>query len=49
MPCLTKEVIGTKFVTVFSGNRKIPKLHSIVILTSSETGEMLAILGFYNK
>lgn len=44
MPCLTKDAIGTKLVTLFPNNQSLPTLHGLVILNSSETGEIKAIL-----
>lgn len=44
MPSVIKEAIGTKLVTLFPNNTSLPRLHSIMILTSSETGEVKAML-----
>lgn len=44
MPCMTSSAIGTKLVTVFPKNTSVPTLHSLVILNSSDTGEIKAIL-----
>ncbi|OZU90493.1 hypothetical protein CIL03_04925 [Virgibacillus indicus] len=44
MPCITKEAIGTKLVTSFPENTELPTLHGLVVLNSSETGEIKAIL-----
>ncbi|MFD1851859.1 ornithine cyclodeaminase family protein [Oceanobacillus bengalensis] len=44
MPCMTTSAIATKLVTSFPNNKKHPTLHGSVILNSSKTGEILAIL-----
>jgi len=44
MPCITKETMVTKLVTLFPGNKEIPTLHGLIILNSSETGEIKAIM-----
>ncbi|PAV28792.1 hypothetical protein CIL05_14285 [Virgibacillus profundi] len=44
MPCITEDAIGTKLVTSFPNNTKHPTLHGLVILNSSETGEIKAIM-----
>ncbi|MFD1606962.1 ornithine cyclodeaminase family protein [Oceanobacillus luteolus] len=44
MPCLTDDAIGTKLVTSFPNNEKLPTLHGLVVLNSSETGEIQAIM-----
>ena len=44
MPCITSGAIGTKLVTLFPNNKHVPMLQGIVILNSSETGEVKGIL-----
>ncbi|MUV37030.1 Alanine dehydrogenase [Lentibacillus sp. JNUCC-1] len=44
MPCLTEESIATKLVTLFPENTTHPTLHGLIILNSSETGEIKAIM-----
>lgn len=44
MPCLTDAAIGTKLVTSFPSNKQLPTLHGLVVLNSSETGEIQAIM-----
>lgn len=44
MPCFTAGAIGTKLVTLFPNNKHVPMLQGIVILNSSETGEVKGIL-----
>ncbi|WP_163970314.1 ornithine cyclodeaminase family protein [Oceanobacillus halotolerans] len=44
MPCFTQDAIGTKLVTIFPNNKSIPTLHGLVVLNSSDTGEVKGIL-----
>ncbi|QKY70192.1 ornithine cyclodeaminase family protein [Lentibacillus sp. CBA3610] len=44
MPSITEDAIGTKLVTIFPNNQKLPTLHGLVVLNSSETGEIKGIL-----
>ncbi|MEC5424792.1 ornithine cyclodeaminase family protein [Virgibacillus sp. C22-A2] len=44
MPCLTKDAIGTKLVTLFPNNKEHPTLHGLVVLNNSETGAVKSIL-----
>jgi ornithine cyclodeaminase len=45
MPCVTKDYLSTKLVTLFPGNKKLgkPPLTGLVILNDGKTGEPLAI------
>ena len=46
MPCYTKEVIGTKMLTMFPENAKLglPSIDGLVILNDAQTGAPLAVL-----
>lgn len=44
MPCLTKNAMTTKLVTVFPKNTDIPTLHGLVILNCGETGKINALI-----
>ncbi|MCP1101279.1 ornithine cyclodeaminase/alanine dehydrogenase-like protein (mu-crystallin family) [Aequitasia blattaphilus] len=46
MPCYTKEVIGTKILSIFPENAKInlPLIDGVVLLNDVETGQPIAVL-----
>lgn len=46
MPCYTKDVIGTKMLTIFPENAKfgLPSIDGVVLLNDSRTGAPLSIL-----
>src|SRR5699024_1487754 len=44
MPCLTKDAIGTKLVTIFPKNIEHPALHGVVILNDSKTGQVKGLI-----
>lgn len=46
MPCYTKDVIGTKMLTMFPENAKfgLPSIDGLVILNDAQTGAPLAVL-----
>src|SRR5690606_7069085 len=44
MPCLTKDAIGTKLVTLFPNNVEHPTLHGLVILNDSKTGRVKGLI-----
>lgn len=46
MPCYTKEVIGTKILSIFpeNGKKGLPTIDGIVLLNDGETGTPLAVL-----
>lgn len=44
MPCITKDAIGTKLVTLFPDNIKHPTLHGLVILNDSKTGQVKGLI-----
>ena len=46
MPCYTKDVIGTKMLTIFPENAKLglPSIDGVVLLNDARTGAPLSIL-----
>ena len=46
MPCYTKEVIGTKILSIFPDNAKLglPSIDGIMYLNDSKTGKPLAVM-----
>jgi ornithine cyclodeaminase len=44
MPCITKDAIGTKLVTLFPNNTEHPTLHGLVILNDSKTGQIKGLI-----